>query len=136
MLIEKYMIVDVELPPDDPYDPGELVGEEVYVSDSDIRHYIDTYLSAEDVLTYAKEIAPEEFEGNNSADLDLAYEILIDEFDEHNDINDLADLNEYIQDCVQRDYYAEAAETLQDKIENWENDSIENSHYIKANMPR
>ena len=116
MLIEKYMEVEVQLQdPDDEYG-SKTFYEEVEVNDSDIRHYIDTYLSAEDVLNYAKQIAPEEFTGEDAANLDFAYDILIDEFDEHDDIEDIRDLNEYIQDCVQNDYEDEAADAVLDQI--------------------
>lgn len=137
MLIEKYMNIEVEVPNlKDEYDSPDIYYEEVYVEDSDIRHYIDTYMSAEDVLNYAKQIAPEEFTGKDAANLDLAYDILIEEYDEHDDIEDLKDLNDYIQECAQQDYKKEAMDSLYDKFENAENDEIENSHYIRANMPR
>lgn len=116
MLIEKYMNVEIDVGGDE-YDFGDTEYEEVEVSNSEIRHYIDTYLSAEDVLDYAKQIAPEEFKDENSADLDLAYDILIEEFDEHDDIHDIADLNEYIQECVNHDFKNEAYEQYYDRLE-------------------
>lgn len=130
MLIEKYMNIDVNIGGDE-YDPGETIHEEVYVPDSEIRHYIDTFLSAEDVLTYAKEIAPQEFTGENSADLDFAYDLLVDEFDEHDDIEDIAELNDYIQDCIQRDYMEIATEQFSDRMDAIETDKAEYSDYMK-----
>ncbi len=128
MLIEKYMDVPITVGGNE-YDPGETEVIEVEVSDDEIRHYIDTYLSAEDVLTYAKEIAPKEFEGENAADLDLAYDILVYEFDEHDDIPDIKDLNEYIQDCVQGDYEREAYEIWSDSYDRKQlNDEIWSEH--------
>lgn len=123
MLIEKYMDVKVELPNmNDEYEQNDVYYEEVEVQSSDIKHYIDTYLSAEDVLNYAKQIAPEEFTGKNAANLDVAYDILIDEFDEHDDIDDIRDLNEYIQDCVQTDYENEAKDKVIDELDTIESD--------------
>lgn len=113
MLIEKYMEVETEFENEDGV---ETYTEEVEVSDDDIRHYIDTFLSAEDVMDYAKQIAPEEFKDN--ADLDFAYELLIDEFDEHDDIPDIAELNDYIQTCVQEDYEEEARENIIQRNQN------------------
>ena len=128
MLIEKYMNVNITVGGDE-YDPGDVVQEEVYVRDEEIKHYIDTFLSAEDVLTYAKEIAPEEFEGEEKVDLDLAYEILIDGFDENDDIPDIKELNEYIQDAIQADYENEAYESYQDSIDlKQANDDIWSQH--------
>lgn len=128
MLIERYMNVNVTVGGDE-YDPGETVTEEVYVRDEDIKHYIDTFLSAEDVLNYAKEIAPQEFEEGEAVDLDLAYEILIDGFDENDDIPDFKELNEYIQECVQNDYQNEAAEQYYDAVEMQQaNDDIWSAH--------
>ena len=121
MLIEKYMEVEVQLQdPDDEYG-SKTFYEEVEVNNSDIRHYIDTYLSAEDVLNYAKQIAPEEFTGEDAANLDFAYDVyeyykeIWDKY-EHDDIEDIRDLNEYIQDCVQNDYEDEAADAVLDQI--------------------
>lgn len=113
MLIEKYMEVETEFENEDGF---ETYTEEVEVSNDDIRHYIDTFLSAEDVMDYAKQIAPEEFK--NNADLDFAYELLIDEFDEHDDIPDIAELNDYIQTCVQEDYEEEARENIIQRNQN------------------
>ena len=107
------MEVETEVVNEDGF---ETYTEEVEVSDDDIRHYIDTFLSAEDVMNYAKQIAPEEFEDN--ADLDFAYELLIDEFDEHDDIPDIAELNDYIQTCVQEDYEEEARENIIQRNQN------------------
>lgn len=125
MLIEKYMNVETEFQTGE--DDFETYTEEVEVSDDDIRHYIDTFLSAEDVMNYAKQIAPEEFK--NNADLDFAYELLIDEFDEHDDIPDIADLNDYIQDCVQNDYEEEAREQIITDKEN-EDVGVRQSDFI------
>jgi hypothetical protein len=136
MLIEKYMNVAVEMPPEDEYTAGEMDYEEVYVKDSDIKHYIDTFLSAEDVLNYAKQIDPSLFDGKKAADLDTAYDLIIDEFDEHDDIEDFRALNEWIQECVQNDYEAEAAESMYDKLDSAADEETENSHYIRNNMPR
>lgn len=136
MLIEKYMNVAVELPPEDEYTAGGTEFQEVYVKDSEIKHYIDTFLSAEDVLNYAKQIAPELFDGKKAADLDTAYDIVIEEFDAHDDIEDFRALNEWIQDCVQNDYEAEATEEFYSDYSDVDDDEIENSHYIRANMPR
>lgn len=136
MLIEKYMNVAVELPPEDEYTAGGIEYQEVYVKSSDIKHYIDEYLSAEDVLNYAKQVAPEEFDGRQSADLDMAYDILIEEFDEHDDIEDFRALNEWIQDCVQNDYEGEATEEFYSDYSDVDDDEVENSQYIRANMPR
>lgn len=114
MLIEKYMNIE------STNDSGEIEYMEVEVLDSDIRHYIDTFLSAEDVLNYAKQISPEQFTDKNSADLDLAYDILINEFDEHDDIEDISELNDYIQECVNNDYRNNAQEEyddIEDEIE-------------------
>lgn len=117
MLIEKYMEVKAELPDmEDKYGDPEVYYEEMYISDDEIRHYIDEYLSAEDVLNYAKQIAPEEFK-ENTADLDRAYEILVDEFDNHDDIEDIKQLNQWIQDSVQDDYANEAANKVAERIE-------------------
>lgn len=113
MLIEKYVEVETEFENEDGF---ETYTEEVEVSNDDIRHYIDTFLSAEDVMDYAKQIAPEEFK--NNADLDFAYELLIDEFDEHDDIPDIAELNDYIQTCVQEDYEEEARENIIQRNQN------------------
>lgn len=136
MLIEKYMNVAVEMPPEDEYTAGEMDYEEVYVKDSDIKHYIDTFLSAEDVLNYAKQIDPSLFDGKKAADLDTAYDLIIDEFDEHDDIEDFRALNEWIQECVQNDYEVEAAESMYDKLDSAADEETENSHYIRNNMPR
>ena len=136
MLIEKYMNVAVEMPPEDEYTAGETEYEEVYVKDSDIKHYIDTFLSAEDVLNYAKQIDPSLFDGKKAADLDTAYDLIIDEFDEHDDIEDFRALNEWIQECVQNDYEVEAAESMYDKLDSSADEETENSHYIRNNMPR
>lgn len=125
MLIEKYMNVETEFQTGE-YD-FETYTEEVEVSDDDIRHYIDTYLSAEDVINFAKQIAPEEFK--NNADLDFAYELLIDEFDEHDDIPDIADLNDYIQSCVQNDYEEVAREQIITSKEN-EDVGVRQSDFI------
>jgi len=125
MLIEKYMNVETEFQTGE--NDFETYTEEVEVSDDDIRHYIDTYLSAEDVINFAKQIAPEEFK--NNADLDFAYELLIDEFDEHDDIPDIADLNDYIQDCVQNDYEEEAREQIITAKEN-EDVGVRQSDFI------
>lgn len=123
MLIEKYVDIKVELPNmKDEYDDPEVYYEEVYVERSDVKHYIDTFLSAEDVLNYAKQISPEEFTGKYAADLDLAYDILIDEYDEHDDIEDIRDLNEYIQECAQEDYKKEATEKVIDDLETIKSD--------------
>lgn len=122
MLIEKYLTVQTEL--EDEHGSSEIYTEEVYVSNNDIKHYIDTYLSAEDVLNYAKQIAPEYFEDNN-ADLDLAYEILIEEFDEHDDIADIEDLNNYIQDCVQQDYEDEVRDMIITDNQDYKTDEME-----------
>lgn len=125
MLIEKYMNVETEFQTGEH--DFETYTEEVEVSDDDIRHYIDTYLSAEDVINFAKQIAPEEFK--NNADLDFAYELLIDEFDEHDDIPDIADLNDYIQDCVQNDYEEVAREQIITDKEN-EDVGVRQSDFI------
>lgn len=125
MLIEKYMNVETEFQTGE--NDFETYTEEVEVSDDDIRHYIDTYLSAEDVINFAKQIAPEEFK--NNADLDFAYELLIDEFDEHDDIPDIADLNDYIQDCVQNDYEEEVREQIITAKEN-EDVGVRQSDFI------
>ena len=123
MLLEKYMEIQVDLPDmEDEYGDPDIYYEEVEVNDNDIRHYIDTYLSAEDVLDYAKKISPEKFDKKNGADIDLAYDILINEFDEHDDIDDIRDLNEYIQDCVQNDYEKEARERVVSDLETIESD--------------
>ena len=111
--IEKKMVtvkIDVG---DEDY--SEIEYEEVQVSDNDIKQYIDSYLTAEDVITYAKEIAPEVFE-DKSADLDTAYDILVDEFDEHDDIPDIYDLRDYIEDRVQSDYIDKAYDQYSDKV--------------------
>lgn len=134
MLIEKYMSIPVEVPTSQ-YD-SETYWEEVEVSESDLRHYIDTYLSAEDVLDYAKMIAPESFTDKNSADIDLAYDILVNEFDEHDDIPDFKALNEWVQDYVIDNYTEEARERVIDGIESEKDADIEWSHYIQNNMPR
>lgn len=128
MLIEKYMNVEAVFHGWDDNDPGESSIEEVYVPDDEIRHYIDTYLSAEDVLNFAKQIDPEWFKENPS-DIDTAYDILTDEFDEHDDIPDLADLNEYIQDCVQRDYEEEAKEIVIDR-NSYDDNGMRQSDFI------
>lgn len=121
MLIEKYVDVRVELPDmHDEYGDPDVYYEEVYVSDNEIKHYIDTYLSAEDVLNYAKQIDAKQFD--NEADLDLAYQILIDGFDEHDDIEDIRDLHEYIADCIQDDYEQEAAESVVSDLETIQSD--------------
>ena len=130
MLIEKYMNIPINVGGDE-YDPGEAEIVEVDIDEDEIRHYIDTYLSAEDVLTYAKEISPDDFEGKNSADLDFAYDLLVSEFDEHDDIPDLADLNEYIQDCVNRDYKDEASDIYFDTLDNRITDEQEHYDNIK-----
>lgn len=123
MLIEKYVDIKVELPDmNDEYGDPDIYYDEVEVRDSDIRHYIDTYLSAEDVLDYAKQIAPENFDKENGADIDLAYDILISEFDEHDDLPDIKDLNEYIQECIQNDYEQEAKENVLSGLETIESD--------------
>lgn len=123
MLIEKYMDIKVELPDmNDEYGDTETYYEEIEVPDSEIRHYIDTYLSAEDVLDYAKQIDPESFTKENGADIDLAYDILISEFDEHDDIDDIRDLNEYIQDIIQKDYEQTAKENVMSDLETIESD--------------
>ncbi len=123
MLLEKYMEVQVELPDmDDEFGEPEIYYEEIEVKDDEIRHYIDTYLSAEDVLDYAKQISPDKFSKQNGADIDLAYDVLINEFDEHDDIDDIRDLNEYIQDCVQNDYSKEAKENIISDLETIESD--------------
>jgi hypothetical protein len=123
MLTEKYMDIKVELP-DLKGEEGDsnTYYEEVEVPDSEIRHYIDTYLSAEDVLDYAKQIDPESFSKENGADIDLAYDILINEFDEHDDIEDIKDLNEYIQELVYQDYEKVAAEKVQDDLDTLDSD--------------
>ena len=123
MLIEKYMDIKVELPDmNDEYGDTETYYEEIEVPDSEIRHYIDTYLSAEDVLDYAKQIDPESFTKENGADIDLAYDILISEFDEHDDIDDIRDLNEYLQDIIQKDYEQTAKENVISDLETIESD--------------
>lgn len=123
MLIEKYMNIKVELPDmNDEYSDTETYYEEIEVPDSEIRHYIDTYLSAEDVLDYAKQIEPESFTKENGADIDLAYDILISEFDEHDDIDDIRDLNEYIQDIIQKDYEQTAKENVISDLETIDSD--------------
>lgn len=130
MLIEKYMNVSVNIGGDE-YDPGETEIIEIDVDEDEIRHYIDTYLSAEDVLTYAKEISPDDFGGENAADLDFAYDILVSEFDEHDDIPDLADLNEYIQDCVNQDYKEIAVDSYFDSKDAAMTDEQEHYDNIK-----
>lgn len=121
MLIEKYVDVRVELPDmKDEYGDPDVYYEEVYVNDNEIKHYIDTYLSAEDVLNYAKQIDAKQFD--NEADLDLAYQILIDEFDEHDDIEDIRDLHEYISDLIQDDYEQEAKESVISDLETIQSD--------------
>ena len=121
MLIEKYVDVRVELPDmRDEYGDPDVYYEEVYVNDNEIKHYIDTYLSAEDVLNYAKQIDAKQFD--NDADLDLAYQILIDEFDEHDDIEDIRDLHEYISDLIQDDYEQEAKESVISDLETIQSD--------------
>lgn len=121
MLIEKYVDVRVELPDmKDEYGDPDVYYEEVYVNDNEIKHYIDTYLSAEDVLNYAKQIDAKQFD--NDADLDLAYQILIDEFDEHDDIEDIRDLHEYISDLIQDDYEQEAKESVISDLETIQSD--------------
>ena len=117
------MDIKVELPDmNDEYGDTETYYEEIEVPDSEIRHYIDTYLSAEDVLDYAKQIDPESFTKENGADIDLAYDILISEFDEHDDIDDIRDLNEYIQDIIQKDYEQTAKENVISDLETIESD--------------
>ena len=121
MLTEKYVDIKVELADaNDEYADPEVYYEEVYVNDNEIKHYIDTYLSAEDVLNYAKQIDANAFD--NDGDLDLAYEILIDEFDEHDDIEDIRDLHEYISDLIQNDYEKEATENVIDDIQTIQSD--------------
>lgn len=126
-LDEKMMTVKIEVG-DEYYSETEY--EEVEVDDNDIKHYIDTYLTAEDVITYAKEIAPEMFK-DKSADLDTAYDILVDEFDEHDDIPDIKDLREYIEDMVQSNYQDEAYEQYSDAIESERNNERIYSKYKK-----
>ncbi len=113
MLLEKY--VDIPITLEGSNEP-EIV--EVYVKDDEIRHYIDTYLSAEDVLNYAKQIDSSLFRDESKVDLDMAYDLLVNEFDEHDDIADIRDLNEYIQNCIDTDYYDEAEDVLLTAMEN------------------
>lgn len=121
MLIEKYVDVKVKLPNmRDEYGDSDVYYQEVYVGDNEIKHYIDTYLSAEDVLNYAKQIDAKAFD--NDGDLDLAYQILIDEFDEHDDIEDIRDLHEYISDLIQDDYEEEAREDVINDLETFQSD--------------
>ena len=99
--------------------------------DNEIRNIISsnsTYLTSEDVITYAKEIAPEVFE-DESADLDTAYDILVDEFDEHDDIPDIYDLKEYIEDRVQSDYIDTAYDQYNDKVMRERDDEVIYSNY-------
>lgn len=124
-LNEKMMTVKIDVG-DEDY--SEIEYEEVQVSDNDIKQYIDSYLTAEDVITYAKEIAPEVFE-DESADLDTAYDILVDEFDEHDDIPDIYDLKEYIEDRVQSDYIDTAYDQYSDKVMRERDDEVIYSNY-------
>ena len=119
-LDEKMMTVKIDV--------GDEDYEEVQVSDNDIKQYIDSYLTAEDVITYAKEIAPEVFE-DESADLDTAYDILVDEFDEHDDIPDIYDLKDYIEDRVQSDYIDKAYDQYSDKVMRERDDEVIYSNY-------
>ena len=111
MINEMYMTVKTELPDMEDEYSSDTYFVEVEVSEDDIRHYIDECLYAEEVLDYAKQIAPEEFK-DNEADLDHAYEILIDEFDEHDDIEDIRKLHQYIEDSVQGDFQEEAKDLV------------------------
>ena len=124
-LNEKMMTVKIDVG-DEDY--SEIEYEEVQVSDNDIKQYIDSYLTAEDVIAYAKEIAPEVFE-DESADLDTAYDILVDEFDEHDDIPDIYDLKDYIEDRVQSDYIDKAYDQYSDKVMRERDDEVIYSNY-------
>lgn len=126
---EKYVDVRVGL---EGMEEPELV--EVYVRDDEIRHYIDTYATAEDVLNYAQQIDSSLF-NDDKVNLDLAYELLIDEFDEHDDIEDLRDLHEYIQDCIETDYHQEAEEKLltmdEDQFDDMEEPELEDEQELE-----
>lgn len=73
--------------------------DHLIIDDSMLRSWIDMEYDANSIIHMAQLVDP----SIKNNDLNSAYELILNEYDEHNDIDDFLMLNDYIEYCIEQE---------------------------------
>ena len=87
---------------------------EVDIDDTDLKHFIDMKYDAEDIINIAKQLDHKV----GDADLDLAYSVILTNFDKADtDAKDIASLKQWIEDEIFQNFDIEELREEEDTSE-------------------